>query len=107
MSLQELRDEALVESFREHLVLESEVVIHSLEFIAELDRRRLFFHHSSLWSYLVEEFSMEESTAEKRIWASRVLRRVPSLWTSMKTGPLNIGLLEEVMGLVRREALSD
>ena len=72
-----------------------------------MDRRKLFFHHSSLWTYVVQEYQMEESTAERRIRAARMLKRFPFLKGKLESGQLNLSLLDIAQNCTFREKLSD
>lgn len=48
MKLKELKDHELVENFSDLLIEEQHQLVLQLEYLAELDRRKLFFAHSSL-----------------------------------------------------------
>ena len=86
---------------------EQEKLALQLTLLAEMDRRKLFFHYSSLRAYLVEEHGMEEWCAERRIRAARMLKRFPTLKAMIESGRLNLTLLEIVQGCAHREKLSD
>ena len=107
MSIHSFSDEELITSFRETMIHEQEVIVHHLELLAEMDRRKLFFHHTSLWAYVVHEYQMEESTAERRIRTARLLMRFPFLKEKLESGQLNLSLLEIAQGCAAREKISD
>jgi len=107
MSLQEVSDLELVSRFQAFVCDEREKLVLMLEHIAEMDRRKLFFHYSSLSSYLVEEHGMEEWLAERRIRAARMLKRFPEVKSKLESGKLNLTLLELTQGVAYREKLSD
>jgi len=102
-----LSDAELISFFSDLLIEGREKLVLELEIIGELDRRKCFFHYSSLRSYLVVECKMEEHTAERKIRASRMLRRFPELKEELESGRLTITHLEFAQGCAYREKLSD
>jgi hypothetical protein len=107
MMLSQLSDVELIENFQDLVVDEREKLVFQLEHISELDRRKLFFHYSSLRAYLVEEYGFEEWSAERKIRAARLFNRFPDLKLKMESGKLNFTLLELAQGCAHREKLSD
>lgn len=107
MQLSTLSDLELITHFQDILIEEREKLVLQLEYISELDRRKLFFEYSSLWAYLVSERGMEESSAERKIRAARLLIRFPELKALLESGNLNLSLLELALGCAHREKLSD
>ena len=107
MVLTELSDVELVAGFQDTVIEEQERLASHLLYLAELDRRKLFFHYRSLKAFLVAEHGMEEWVAERRIRAARMLKRFPFLQGKFETGQLNLTLLEIVQGCAHREKLSD
>src|ERR1700722_10026064 len=105
--LTQLSDEELVSGLQDLLIESQEKLLLELEFICEMDRRKLFLHHDSLRSYLVHEHGMEEWQAERKIRAARMLRRFPELRRKLGSGKMNLSLLELAMGCAHREKLSD
>ena len=107
MVMTQLSDEELVTGLRESVIDEQEMLIRQLEILGEMDRRKLYFHHSSLWAYVVDEYQMEESTAERRIRAGKLVRRFPFLKMKLESGKLNLTLLDIAQACASREKLSD
>ena len=107
MNLTELSDGELVALFQDSAIDEQEKLALQLCYIAELDRRKLFFHYDSLRAYLVEEKGMEEWVAERRIRAARMLKRFPAIQKKIETGLLNLTLLEIASSCAHREKLVD
>jgi 5-methylcytosine-specific restriction endonuclease McrA len=107
MSLKNLSDLVLVAQFKDLVAETRERLVEELAYIGEMDRRKLFFEHSSLKSYLVAEHDLDEYSADRKIRAARLLRRIPSLAKMLTSGALNISLLEDAMGCAHREKLSD
>jgi 5-methylcytosine-specific restriction endonuclease McrA len=106
-SLSQLSDNELVASFRDVIIESQERLVLELDHFIELDRRKLFASHSSLWAYVVHEYGMEERTAERKIWAARMLKRFPELRRLLESGKMNLSLLEIIQGAVHREKPKD
>src|SRR5580698_10638689 len=87
-----LSDSDLLSQLRSSLVEERSRLVIQLKQLAELERRKLFLHCESLWHYLTEELSMEESSAYRRIQAARLLTRYPEIESSLESGRLNLSL---------------
>src|SRR4051812_23346911 len=104
-NLSMLSDLDLLANFRDLVMDEREKLVHQLECIAELDRRKLFFHHASLRAFLVSEHGLEESCVDRRIRAARCLKRFPDLKGMLESGKFNLTLLELAQGCARREKL--
>jgi len=107
MSVSQLSDEELISGFKDLVFDEREKLVLQLQHLAELDRRKLFFHYPSLRSYLVEEHGMEEWQAERKIRAARLLIRFPELEMQIQSGKMNLTLMELAQGCAHREKLSD
>ena len=107
MSLTKMSDHELMANFQDLVIEERENLALQLEYIAELDRRKLFYHYSSLRAFLIEEHGMEEWNAERKIRAARLLKRFPEITGKLQSGRLNLTLLELAMGCAHREKLLD
>jgi len=106
MKLTSLSDNELVTNLSDLLIEERERLVVQLEYFIELERRKFFFGYESLWALLVHEYRMEEKTAERRIWASRLLGRHPELKAMLESGKMNLSLLEIASGYASREKMS-
>jgi len=107
MTISKLSDEELISGFKDLIFDEREKLLLQLQHLAELDRRKLFFHYPSLRSYLVSEHGMEEWQAERKTRAARLLIRFPRLEMQIQSGKMNLTLLELAQGCAHREKLSD
>lgn len=107
MTLSEITDHELIANLRDLVIDEREQLALQLECIAEFDRRKLFFHYASLRAFLIEEYGMEEWSAERKIRAARMLKRFPEIKNGIQSGKLNLTLLELTLGCAHREKLKD
>ena len=82
-------------------------MVHQLEYLSELDRRKLSFHYPSLRSFCVAKLGMEDWEADRKIRAARALQRFPVLKSQFESGQMNLTLLELTLGVAHREKLSD
>ena len=105
-SLSSLSDADLLSELRDSLFEERERLVFQLKHLIELERRKLFLHHQSLWHYLTEELSMDESSAYRRIQGARLLSRFPEIESSLESGRLNLSLLSMAEEFFRGEKLS-
>ena len=106
-SLSKLSDLDLIAEFRNILIKKRERLVLELTYLEEMDRRKLFFHYSSIWAFLVEELGMEDWEAERKIRAARLLRKFPELKEKLESGAFNMTLLLLAQGVAHREKLSD
>ena len=106
-ALSKLSDHELVAGLSDTVIDENEWLANHLCHLAELDRRRLFYHHSSLKTFLVCEYRMDEAIAGHRIRAARMIRRFPFILEKVGAGKLNVTLLELAQGCAYQEKLSD
>jgi hypothetical protein len=105
--LSSLTDEQLISGFRDLVIDDQERLVLRLDHILEMDRRKLFLEHASLWAYLIAEYGIEEWVAERFIRAARLLGRFPGIRRKLSLGSLNLSLLEYALGAAHREKLSD
>ena len=107
MSLKTLSDSDLLASFKDLVVDERLALVSQLDHLLEMDRRKLYLGYSSLWACLVHEHGLEDSAAERKIRAARLLGRFPVIRSGLESGKLNLSLLELAMGCASREKFED
>jgi hypothetical protein len=107
MNLKNLNDDKLMSGFSDLLIEENEKLVLQLEYLVELERRKLFLNCPSLWAFLVHEKKMDDATAGRRIHAAKILARFPSVKEKLESGKLNLSLLEIAQGVANREKLSN
>src|SRR3954463_6086799 len=105
-SLKALSDQELMANFGDLVISGREQLVSELEYIIELERRKLFLHYNSIRAFLVEEHRLEEWEAERKIRAARTMARIPELKFLFESGKLNLSLLELALGCAHREDLS-
>jgi 5-methylcytosine-specific restriction endonuclease McrA len=105
--LKNLTDDELVASFRDLVITEPEEETNKLKHMVELERRKLFSGKSSLRSYVIDEFNMDETCAERRVRAVRLMLRFPALEELLRFGKLNLTLLDLAQVCANREELTE
>jgi hypothetical protein len=84
---------------------EKNATLKLLEYLAEIDRRRLYAirGYSSLWSYVHRELNYSEAQASERIAAMRLMVRVPEVREEMEANRLTLTAAAKLSSHVRRE----
>lgn len=90
--IEKMTDLMLVEKLEKLVVLEKQTTAEILEYIKEVDRRRLYLQlgHTSLFSYLTRALKYTPSAAQRRIESARLLKEIPELHQDLKSGSLNL-----------------
>lgn len=90
--IEKMTDQMLVEKLEKLVGLEKQTTAEILEYIKEVDRRRLYLQlgHTSLFSYLTRALKYTPSSAQRRIDSARLLKEIPELRQDLKSGSLNL-----------------
>jgi hypothetical protein len=91
-ALKKLSSERLLVRLFELVQQSSELEADLLEYLAEVDARRLYLREgcSSMFAYCVRVLQFAEGVAYKRIAAIRAARRHPGLLTALRSGELHL-----------------
>src|SRR6186713_2629941 len=91
-SLEALNDHTLLSQFDVLVRQDHEGNVHLLRHIDAIDQRQLWtkLGYPSMFAFLVTRYHMSESTAGKRIGASRTARRFPILFTMVARGEIHL-----------------
>jgi hypothetical protein len=75
-----------------------------IEYIKEIDRRRLYidYGHTSLFSYLTIECKYSAASAQRRIDAARLLNEAPEIKAHIENGALNLNQISAVAQAARQ-----
>lgn len=108
MNLQNLSDQALVESAERTVASEREHTARVLEHLRELERRRLYAHigYSSLYDYCTRALKYCPASAQLRIDAMRLTREVPEVTAALETGSVSlssVGVLQKHIRMKRSQ----
>src|SRR3989338_2439839 len=78
-----------------------------LEYLAEVDRRRLYAAraYSSLWEYVHKALGYSEAQASERVGAVRVMVKVPEILEQLARGKLTLTSTAKLAAHARRENL--
>ncbi len=80
-----------------------------LEFLAEVDERRLYNRrgYGTLWEYVHKGLGYSEAQASERVSAMRLIRKMPAVREQLKKGSLNLTTTAKLASFVRRENCSN
>jgi hypothetical protein len=98
MDLSQLSSTELLCKFNQLVQTERKITARVLEYIAEIESRRLYLDRAfpSLFAYLVEGCGYSAAAAMRRISAARLLREVPEVKQQVESGDLNLTQLSRV-----------
>ena len=104
-SARSLSDDQLIERLRGHVLEERRVVTSILEYLREVDRRRLYAEagYPSLWDFCIRELGYSEGAASRRINSMRLLRDLPELKKDIEEGKHNLSSLAQAQKFFRTE----
>jgi hypothetical protein len=104
-NLYSISDEELIEKLRGHVVEERRVVTAILEYLREVDRRRLYADagYPSLWDFCIRELGYSEGAASRRINSMRLLRDLPELKKDIEEGKHSLSSLAQAHKFFRTE----
>jgi 5-methylcytosine-specific restriction endonuclease McrA len=108
MNLKSFSDELLHESTLSAACEEKRATLRLLEFLAEVDARRLYAARgfSSLWEYVHLALGYSESQASERVSAMRLMRKVPEVREMLSANKLTLTSTAKLASFVRRENCS-
>ncbi len=109
-----MSNDNLVSCFENSVRSERKITAQVLEYIAEIDRRKLYVEKgtTSLFYYLVREFGYSPGAAMRRIDAARLLRELPETADKFENGTLTLSQANQIQRASRefkktkRESLS-
>jgi 5-methylcytosine-specific restriction endonuclease McrA len=90
-----LSDKELISDLRTKVLEERKNMTEVLEFLREVDRRRLYaeWSCSSLWEFCTKELKYSSGATSRRIAAMRLLRDLPELKEDLESGKQNLSSL--------------
>jgi len=97
MSPQSLSDSQLIQELKNTVIEERKITALVLEYLYEVDRRRLFGDsgYSSLWDFCTLELGYSAASASRRISAMRLIREIPALKDDLLSGKQNLSSLSK------------
>jgi len=89
----------------ENKMKEKDATLLLLEYLAEIERRRLFAEraYSSLFEFVVRELGYSESQASERISAMRLIREVIEVKDLIQTGDLTLTTASQIQRFLKTE----
>jgi hypothetical protein len=95
--IRKLSDAEVVSGLKSSVSDERKKTTAVLEFLRELDRRKLYadFNCESLWEFCVKQLGYSAGSASRRVNAMRLLREIPALKEDLESGKLNLTSLSQ------------
>jgi hypothetical protein len=108
MNFKTLSDHTLHEETLSAASEEKQATLRLLEFLAEIDERRLYSARgfSSLWEYVHIALGYSESQASERVSSMRLMRKVPEVREMLAENKLTLTSTAKLASFVRRENCS-
>ena len=103
MNLKILTDDCLLSETKALVQRERELLTNILHHLREIERRRLFQGHPSLYAYVTGVLGYSEDAAYRRISAMRLLKELPDLEHHIEAGHLNLTHVGLAQSLFNRE----
>jgi hypothetical protein len=107
--IQKLSDSELMQKLRAAVSEERRVLAEVLDYLREVDRRKLFANigHTSLWDFCVKELGYSDGCAMRRIASMRLLRDLPEVWEELLEGRQTLSSLSQAQQFFRNEEIRD
>ncbi len=105
MAPNSLSDLELLNLIKEKSKQERNLTLEVINLIREVEKRRLFLklNYGSLFEYVTKELGFEESAANRRISASRLIREFPEAEEEIRDGSLTLSNIVQAQVFIRRE----
>ena len=104
-ALNSLSDHDLLNLTKQKAKEERDLTLFVINLIREVERRRLYLNlnYSSLFSYVTKELGFEESAANRRISACRLIRDFPETEKEIRDGALSLSNIVQAQVFIRKE----
>ena len=108
MNLKHLTDAVLLVDTKKLVTEERAITTRILHHLREIERRRLFsdLRYPSLFAYCLGELGYSESSAQRRIVASRLLEDIPALEQKIEKGVLSLTNLSQANQFFRQHNIN-
>ncbi len=105
MAPNSLSDIELLNLIKEKSKQERNLTLEVINLIREVEKRRLYLklNFGSLFEYVTKELGFEESAANRRISASRLIREFPEAEEEIRDGTLTLSNIVQAQVFIRRE----
>lgn len=98
MNIHSLSNNQLITNFEHTVQNERKVTVLVLEYIAEIDRRKLYLEKgfTSLFDYLTKDFAYSPGAAMRRIDGARLFREIPEITEKIENGTLTLSQANQI-----------
>jgi len=108
-SLKQLSDKELLNRLSKLVKKERDLTLEILDFIIEVENRKIYrqLGYSSMFVYCTEGLGYSESSANRRIYAARAIRKCPKAHEYLRDGFVNLATLALVWQHITPELLEE
>ena len=101
-SLKGISDRELINQLKQLVAQEQALTLKILPHLIEIERRKIYLDkaYSTLTEYCIHELGYGESSAWRRVRASRVIQQVPEVYELMKQGTLSLSAVLQVANVL-------
>src|ERR1700678_1875840 len=105
LKLSEISDADLLINTKSLVGEEKRITQNVLDHLEEIEKRRLYLQKgfSSLYDYCIEELGYSESSANRRISAMRIIKKIPEARERLAIGAVNLSTLTQLHSFIRKE----
>jgi hypothetical protein len=105
MQLKQLSDARIIEAVKEKSLRERELVTEILEYLREIELRRLYLARGfgSLFEFCQKELKYSPAEAHVRIQAMRLIKVMPEVESKIESGSLSMTVAATIQGTFRRQ----
>lgn len=109
MNLKHLTDKQLHNDTKNLAAYERKITAQLLHHLREIEARKLFseYGYSSLFAYCIQELSLSEAAAARRVNASRSLKDLPEIEKKIENGDLTLTNLNKALDKFKQENITD
>lgn len=105
MNLRKLNDDQIIFGLHSEIKKEKQTTANVVRYIDEVDRRKLYLNYkcTSIFQYLLTVEKYDNSSAQRRIDAMKLLRQLPEIEMDLEKGSINLTQTAQFTTLVREK----
>jgi hypothetical protein len=105
MQMKQMSDATIIDVIKQKAHLERELVTEILEYLREIELRRLHLARgfASLFEFCLKELKYSPAEAHVRIQAMRLIKALPEVESNLEGGSLSLSVAASIQGTFRRQ----
>src|SRR5688572_30336086 len=104
--IKSLSNSSLISNLKSLVKEEKQITAQVIHYLAEVQRRRLYFEHghTSLYPFCIKELGYSEAEAHIRISAMRVMLEIPEIEEKITNGNLSLTNISQAQSFFKTQA---